>query len=99
MRDIFLDAGAKLSAYYEQAYGRPLTDELLIMLSVSGFDAPGMSIKGGAVKGQMSYRFDGKAALIDHPRYREVLKRLVAHELAHLWQMNLVRGGWGGDDP
>jgi hypothetical protein len=99
MRETLLDTGAKVSAYYEKAYARPLKDELLIMLSVSGFDAPGLSTKGGAVMGQISYRFDGKATIIDHPKYREVLKRLVAHELAHIWQMNLARGGWGTDDP
>jgi hypothetical protein len=99
MRETFLDAGAKLSAYYEQAYRRPLKDELLIMLSVSGFDASGLSIKGGAVIGQLSYRFDGKATLIDHPKYREALTQVVAHELAHLWQMSIARGGVGKDDP
>jgi hypothetical protein len=99
MRETFLDAGAKLSAYYEKAYRRPLKDELLIMLSVSGFDASGLSIKGGAVIGQLSYRFDGKATLIDHPKYREALTQVVAHELAHLWQMSLTRGGVGKDDP
>ena len=99
MREVFLDAGAKLSAYYEKAYQRPLKDELLIMLSVSGFDASGLSIKGGAVMGQLSYRFDGKATLVDHPKYHEVLPQLVGHELAHLWQMNLARGGVGPDSP
>jgi len=99
MRESFLDAGAKLSAYYEKAYGRALKDELLIMLSVSGFDAAGLSIKGGAVLGQMSYRFDGQATLADHPKYRETVAQLVAHELAHVWQMHLARGGVGGDAP
>lgn len=99
MRDTFLDAGAKLSAYYEKAYQRPLKDELLIMLSVSGADAAGFSMKGGAVAGQLSYRFDGKSTLPDHPKYREYLVQLVGHELAHLWQMNLARGGAGPDDP
>ena len=99
MRETFLDAGAKLSAYYEKAYQRPLKDELLIMLSVSGFDASGLSIKGGAVMGQLSYRFDGQATLVDHPKYREVLTQVVGHELAHLWQMNIARGGVGQDSP
>ena len=96
MRETFLDAGAKLSAYYEQAYQRPLTDELLIMLSMSGADADGFSMKGGAVMGQMSYRFDGKATLVDHPKYREVMAQLVGHELAHIWQLN--SGGISEDD-
>jgi hypothetical protein len=99
MRETFLDAGARLSAYYEKAYQRPLKDELLIMLSVSGSDASGLSMKGGAVMGQLSYRFDGKATLVDHPKYREAVAQLVGHELAHIWQMNIARGGMGEDDP
>lgn len=99
MRETFLDAGAKLSAYYEKAYQRPLKDGLLIMLSVSGFDASGLSIKGGAVVGQLSYRFDGKATLVDHPKYREAVAQLVGHELAHIWQATIARGGIGEDDP
>lgn len=99
MRETVLDAGAKVSAYYDTAYQRLLKDPLLIMLSVSGFDGDGLSIKGGAVMGQLSYRFDGKATLADHPKYREVLKQLVAHEMAHLQQMGLARGGVGDDDP
>lgn len=99
MRETLLDAGAKLSAYYEKAYQRPLKDELLIMLSVSGFDAAGLSIKGGAIMGQLSYRFDGKATLVDHPKYREAVAQLVGHELAHIWQLNVARGGAGEDDP
>ena len=99
MRETFLDAGAKVSAYYQRAYQRPLTDELLIMLSMSGADLPEFSMKGGAVTGQLSYRFDGKSTLADLPKYREYLAQLVAHELAHIWQFSLARGGAGPDDP
>jgi hypothetical protein len=99
MRETFLDAGAKLSAYYEKAYQRPLKDELLIMLSVSGIEASGLSMKGGAVMGQLSYRFDGNAKFVDQPIYRDTVALLVGHELAHLWQMNVARGGTGEDDP
>ncbi|MFL6660171.1 MAG: hypothetical protein ACJ8GW_18950 [Massilia sp.] len=99
MRETMLDAGAKVSAYYDKAYQRSFKDDLIIFLSVSGFDNAGLSIKGGAVTGQLVYRFDGKATLADHPRYREVLGRLVAHELAHRWQINVARGGFGDEAP
>lgn len=99
MRDTVLDVGAKVSAHYQKAYGRALKDDLLIMLSVSGFEEKGLAMKGGAVMGQLSYRFDGKVLLADHPKYREVLSRLVAHEMAHLWQLNVSRGGIGENDP
>ncbi len=56
-------------------------------------------MKGGAVMGQLSYRFDGMRLIPDHPKYREVLALLVAHEMAHLWQMDVARGGVGEADP
>ncbi|MGW8390010.1 hypothetical protein [Pseudoduganella sp. HUAS MS19] len=99
LRDTVLDAGAKLSGYYEKAYQRPLRDELFIMLSVAGFEAPGLSIKGGAVMGQLSYRVEGAQLAGDHPKKRDYVARLVAHEMAHLWQLNIARGGIGEDEP
>lgn len=98
-RETLLDVGAAISAYYEKSYQRPLKDALFIMLSISGFDAPGLSMKGGAVLGQLSYRFEGVQVLGDHPKKREYLARVVAHEMAHIWQLNIARGGIGGSDP
>ena len=98
-REVLLDTGAKVSQYYEKAYQRPLRDDLFIMVSVAGFDVPGFSVKGGAVLGQLSYRLSGEKMLGDHPKKRDVLARLVAHEMAHLWQFNIARGGVGEDDP
>ena len=99
VRDTALDAGIKLSQYYEKAYQRTLNDQLFILLSISGPEIPGLSIKGGAVLGQLSYRVEGKQVVGDHPKKRELLTRLVAHEMAHLWQMATARGGVGSDDP
>jgi hypothetical protein len=97
-RETILDAGAKVSQYYETAYQRPLRDELFIMVSMAGYEAPGISMKGGAVLGQLSYRLSGAQMIGDHPKKRELLSRLVAHEMAHLWQMNIARGGIGEGD-
>lgn len=102
LRETILDTGAKVSAYYEKAYQRPLKDELLIMVSVANFESPGFSMKGGAVmgQGQVSYRLEGKQVLLDHPKLREHAALNVAHEMAHVWQMAVSRGGMRGDqDP
>jgi hypothetical protein len=40
-RTTMQEAGAKVAAYYETAYGRPLKDELFIMASLIGTEAPG----------------------------------------------------------
>lgn len=100
LRETILDAGAKVSAYYEKAYQRQLKDELLVMVSVANFESPGFSMKGGAImgQGQVSYRLEGKQVLLDHPKLREYAAHNVAHEMAHVWQLAVSRGGIGGQD-
>ncbi|WP_431477615.1 hypothetical protein [Massilia eburnea] len=101
LRETILDVGAKTSAYYEKAYQRQLKDELLIMVSVANFESPGFSMKGGAVmgQGQVSYRLEGQQLNTDHPKLRDYAALNVAHEMAHIWQMAVSRGGIGGQDP
>ncbi len=99
MRDTMLDVGASMARYYEQAYQRPLKDQLFIMVAVAGFDKPGFSVKGGATMGQLNYRVEGAGVLRDVPALRDLMRVLVAHEMAHLWQMNIARGGIGEADP
>ncbi len=99
MRETILDVGAKMSSYYEQAYQRPLKDQLFIMVAVAGFEAPGFSVKGGASMGQVNYRVEGADVLRDLPVLRDYMTVLVAHEMAHIWQMNITRGGIGAPDP
>jgi hypothetical protein len=101
LRETILDTGAKVSAYYEKAYQRQLKDELLVMVSVANFESPGFSMKGGAVmgQGQVSYRLEGKQLNVDHPTLRGYAVRNVAHEMAHIWQMAIERGGVGEQDP
>ncbi len=35
----------------------------------------------------------------DHPKLRDYAALNVAHEMAHIWQMAVSRGGIGGQDP
>ena len=99
LRETILEVGAKAAAYYEKAYQRGLKDELLIMVSVDNFESSGFSMKGGAIlgQGQVSYRLEGKQVLLDHPKLREHAALNVAHEMAHVWQMAVSRGGMRGD--
>lgn len=98
-RETVLDTGAKVAQYYEKAYQRPLKEELFITVSIGGGDKPGLSLNGGAVLGQLAYHFSGTQLAGDHPKKRELLVRLVAHEMAHVWQLNTARGGAGEKDP
>jgi hypothetical protein len=100
LREVLDETTAKVSRFYEQAFQRKLIHMPLVSVSVMGFDgAPGsISIKGGAVGGGIAYRLQGAGLVNDHPKKRALMARLVAHEMAHLWQANLTRGGIGGDD-
>lgn len=98
-RETVLDAGAKVAQYYEKAYQRPLKEELFITVSIGSDEKPGLSMNGGAVLGQLAYHFSGTQLAGDHPKKRELLVRLVAHEMAHVWQLNTARGGAGEKDP
>ena len=101
LREVIDDTTAKVSQFYAQAFQRPLIDRPLISVALVGLDgAPGsISIKGGAVGGGIAYRLQGAGLVEDHPKKRAYMARLIAHEMAHLWQLNLTRGGIGNDDP
>jgi hypothetical protein len=101
LRETVLDTSAKVSQYYESALGRSLRERPLIAVAVVDFEGvPGsLNIKGGAVGGAIAYRMAGRGLVEDHPKKRVHIARLVAHEMAHLWQMNVSRGGVGGDQP
>jgi hypothetical protein len=100
LRDVLYETTAKVSQFYEREFERELIDTPLISVALVGFDgAPGsISIKGGTVGGGIAYRLQGRGLVDDHPKKRDHIARLVAHEMAHLWQVNLTRGGIGGDD-
>jgi hypothetical protein len=55
------------------------------------------SIKGGAINGagQVAYLLEGKQVQSDHPKLREYVSKNVAHEMAHIWQLAISRGGIG----
>jgi len=97
VRETILDVGAKTSGYYEKAYQRQLKDELLIMVSIGNLESSGFSVKGGAINGagQVAYLLEGKQVQTDHPKLREYVTKNVAHEMAHIWQMAISRGGIG----
>jgi len=101
MREVIDDTTTRVSKFYEQAFQRKLLRMPLISIAVLGFDgAPGsFSIKGGVAGGGIAYRFQGQGLVQDRPKIRSYMARLVAHEMAHLWQVNLTRGGLGEEDP
>jgi len=99
-RETLLDTTARMSTYYRAAYRQKLRQPLLLLVAVSDTATPGLSIKGGVVGAQIVYRFGGTALLTaESPRKREMVAKIVAHEMAHLWQNNVRRGGISAHSP
>lgn len=88
LKETVLDATARLSQYYEQAYAHRLKQRLRMQFSIAGLDTPGFSLKGGAVQGQIVYTLSGQRIPGDHPAKRQVLVKNIAHEMAHIWQLS-----------
>lgn len=101
LREVLEETTAKVSRFYEQAFERKLTAVPLVSVAVVGLDgAPGsFNTKGGVAGGGIVYRLQGRGLVDDHPKKRAYLASLVAHEMAHVWQVNLKRGGIGASDP
>jgi hypothetical protein len=95
------DTVAKVSKFYASAFERPLAAAPLVSAALVGTDGrPGnLSIKGGAVGGGVVFRLEGEGLLADTPGKRQMFATLVAHELAHVWQQNVQRGGIGEAEP
>ena len=97
LADLILETGTKMSNYYASSYQRPLIRELLLMISVAELESSGASMKGGATNGQITYRLSGKSLNKDSQQMRNMVTRLVGHEMAHIWQENVKQGGIGGN--
>jgi hypothetical protein len=86
---------AKVPGYFQQALQRRPAETPLVMIGASGFDQPGMSIKGGALPGQIVFKISGRDLLAASDGVKAQVQHLVAHELAHVWQNALRQGGIG----
>jgi hypothetical protein len=95
LRDELTLATSGLSTTYAEALARNLPSPPLLLVGVSNLDAPGRSIKGGALAGQLFFKMQGQELREETPESRRSLEFLVAHELAHVWQMMVRRGGIG----
>jgi hypothetical protein len=93
-------ATAKVTSYFDQVWKRKLAAPPLILISFDPAAVKGLSIKGGAFDNKVVFRFSGDALRREgHPQVRRYILALVAHELAHVWQRNGGRGGFGSDEP
>jgi hypothetical protein len=101
LREVIENTTRKVSQFYEESFQRKLPDTPLVSIAVIGLDgaAGRMSLKGGVAGGGVVYRLQGGGLVDDHPRKRRHVAMVVAHEMAHLWQFSVKRGGIGESDP
>ncbi|MFT3807244.1 hypothetical protein [Arenimonas sp.] len=99
VREAMADTAAKLANVYEAKLGRPAPRTLALIVGAAGLAKPGYSIKGGALPGQVVYKLEGNQLTNDSPLARERLQQMVAHELSHVWQGLVARGGIGDTQP
>lgn len=95
MAPVLVDTTAAISSLYERAFGRRLGYRPLLLVSIGDLDPPGLATKGGVVGRQIVYRFGGKALAGGSPAVRLRCMETIAHEMAHIWQTSVARGGIG----
>ena len=72
----------------------------LVLIGAAGLDsAAGASVKGDAMTGLFAMQMLGRGLREEAPKRREMLERLVAHELAHVWQYRGVPQGFNPEEP
>lgn len=97
IRDVVHRTAGPLASYYQRAFERTWQAPPLAIVGAGRLDVPGFSIKGGALPGEISFKIAGAKAATETPTLRAMFEQLVAHELAHVWQ-GLVRRGGIADD-
>lgn len=98
MAALLAETTSTISTFYERAFQRKLGYRPLLLVSIGDLETPGLSSKGGVIGRQIVYRFGGKALTAGSPAVRQRCMELIAHELAHLWQTNVARGGVGASE-
>lgn len=97
IRDTIARIVGPLSSYYQGAFQRAWRAPPLVIIGAGRLDQSGFSIKGGALPGEIAFKVSGQQAAAGSEKLRGLFEQLVAHELAHVWQ-NLVRRGGIDDD-
>jgi hypothetical protein len=99
LRDSFVRVtGSATRIFSERLGGLPLTPLVLVgAAEIDGSD--GVSVKGGAVGGQLVMLLRGRGLREESERNRAMFERLTAHELAHLWQLHSFPAAFNSGEP
>jgi hypothetical protein len=100
LRDVLVEVGERATGVFARRLGGDLPVPPLVLVGAGVLDATdGVSVKGGAVGDQFVMLLAGRGLREESPRKREVLARLVAHELAHLWQLHMLPSAFSDAEP
>jgi hypothetical protein len=91
----------KVGIVYEGRLGRLPRAKPFVLIAAADLDTiDGWSVKGGAVRGEMiMITLRGRALHDDSDESRDMIQKLVAHEVAHLWQTADPAGRSNGAQP
>lgn len=97
--DMLRETTEKVTDVYARALARKPASVPLVMIALGDMQRPGVSAKGGVVGNAVVYRWEGQQLFEERPPVRRAMSKLVAHELAHVWQNAVARGGIGEEAP
>ena len=98
--ETLLGVTAAVAGVFDEGLGGGLTVPPLVLVGAGELDAAeGMSVKGGAVGGQFVMLLRGRGLREETAGKRAAFERLVAHELAHLWQVETYRDAYHPAEP
>jgi hypothetical protein len=92
LRDVFMDTIARTTSVFTRKLKRELERKPFVFIAAGELmSMDSFSVKGGAMAGEfVQYSLKGKALLTQDPDVRNMMQRLMSHELVHLWQQNMV---------
>ncbi len=88
IKEIFLSQSlSRLVSIYQQKLNQEAPENIVVMVASSDLDRLDVhKIIGGEIDGQLIFSLVGKAFTIPSQSTRQQLLKIMAHEIAHLWQ-------------
>lgn len=100
LEDSFNKVVPIVSKIYSERLNHRLKIVPQVLLSAGDLNSiDSFSVKGGAKNNQIVMIYKGTGLLQPSKEKQHMLERLIAHEMAHLWQQDVNNGGMNADEP
>jgi len=101
LRGVFMDTIARTTSVFTDKLERELASKPFVFIAAGELmSIDSFSVKGGAMAGEfVQYSLKGKALVTQDENVQTMMQRLMSHELAHLWQQNMVDQELRIDEP